>query len=147
MVHKFISKMTPNDPRHDNFVILLKDMSSYEFDKQFKESSFAKTNGKKSGGAGGAGGGGGGASIGGGGTSGSLTAGTIGGKGGGICGTGSSASGGDGGGGGLPSMSGGLAAIDGKFKEDTQIVTKAIKLTEDTKKMFDEVAKMLKKLT
>ena len=34
--------MSPDDPRHDNFVVLLKDMSSYEMDDAFKNSPYGK---------------------------------------------------------------------------------------------------------
>jgi len=46
-VSKFIKKMSTDDPRHDNFVLLAKDLSSHEMQKAFKNSPYAKANKKK----------------------------------------------------------------------------------------------------
>ena len=39
--------MSTDDPRHDNFVLLNKDLSSHEMQKAFKMSAFAKASKKK----------------------------------------------------------------------------------------------------
>jgi len=39
--------MTTDDPRHDNFVLLSKDLSAYEMAKAYNDSPFAKEKNKK----------------------------------------------------------------------------------------------------